>query len=555
VTLTTKVASILAEIGIDSSKFTQGAKGVLGGIGDMIGGFGKMSGVIGGAVAAIGFIVSEMQKMEQAAVASNKEGAKMTAILESTKYAAGLSKDELMALNQEISKSAGLDDELVSAGQSVMLTFTKIGKEVFPRAMQSAADMAAVLGGDLQGKVTMIGKAMNDFSGYTALKRAGVVFSEEQERQIKNFKSSNDLISYQKLILNELATEYGGAAKAINDAGDGSENLKIAQENLAEAVGQRMIPAQKEQNKWLTELIEKQTAVVELHNQEAAAMQELGIFYSNQTGYMKDNVSMSWNEAEAAIAAQVALDKQAVSIEQVGVNAGLTTEELADLQKISKASADELTKSFRALNNEMIYNALAANLDESGQRELARQLGLLNENTYNALNQIDALTGKFDLNKNGIIDLTERTKEYYAALKKVTDTSGDYTWNFIVNSSSVMAPTSFAQANQQTTKPKVTTNNSSAFNATAQSYVNQYRASGGPSSGLTWVGEQGPELLDLPGGSYVNNNNVSKNMANVTQTPVITDDQLKTLAKLTQTDWTAVGYILQNAVMVGMQTR
>lgn len=38
------------------------------------------------------------------------------------------------------------------------------------------------------------------------------------------------------------------------------------------------------------------------------------------------------------------------------------------------------------------------------------------------------------------------------------------------------------------------------------------RASGGMAGGLTWVGEKGPELVNLPGGSYVNNAQSSANM-------------------------------------------
>jgi hypothetical protein len=38
------------------------------------------------------------------------------------------------------------------------------------------------------------------------------------------------------------------------------------------------------------------------------------------------------------------------------------------------------------------------------------------------------------------------------------------------------------------------------------------RASGGSANGLTWVGERGPELVNLPGGSYVNNNQSSASM-------------------------------------------
>jgi hypothetical protein len=38
------------------------------------------------------------------------------------------------------------------------------------------------------------------------------------------------------------------------------------------------------------------------------------------------------------------------------------------------------------------------------------------------------------------------------------------------------------------------------------------RAAGGSANGLTWVGERGPELVNLPNGSYVNNNQASQNM-------------------------------------------
>jgi hypothetical protein len=41
----------------------------------------------------------------------------------------------------------------------------------------------------------------------------------------------------------------------------------------------------------------------------------------------------------------------------------------------------------------------------------------------------------------------------------------------------------------------------------------QGRAGGGSASGLTWVGEQGPELVNLPSGSYVNTASQSKAMA------------------------------------------
>ena len=51
-----------------------------------------------------------------------------------------------------------------------------------------------------------------------------------------------------------------------------------------------------------------------------------------------------------------------------------------------------------------------------------------------------------------------------------------------------------------------------AFSSPSKSSGIRARASGGPASGLTWVGERGPELLNLPSGSQVNNNQASQSM-------------------------------------------
>lgn len=57
------------------------------------------------------------------------------------------------------------------------------------------------------------------------------------------------------------------------------------------------------------------------------------------------------------------------------------------------------------------------------------------------------------------------------------------------------------------------------------------RASGGYGSGMTWVGERGPELVNLPSGSYVNNNVSSSRMAQGSGQVFISDDQLDTIAR------------------------
>lgn len=354
-----RVSSIFAEIGLDSSKFTSGVKSVMGGLGDMIGGLGKTTGVLGAVVGAFGELYKWMDMTEQAAVESAKEEAKLNAVLESTRGISGMTKGSLAELNQEISKSAGLDDELVSAGEAVLLTFTKIGSEVFPDTMQAAADMAAVLGGDLQGKVTMIGKAMNDFSGYTALKRAGVSFTEEQLTQIENFKATNDLMGYQKLILSELVTEYGGAAAAINAAGDGVENLKVAQENLNEAMGESFIPIKRAWNEFWTEQAEGLTDTTVKMNSYNDALDEVMKAHGMTSDQMararassKDFNAEIEQEIIDAQNAAIAQDGLAASIEATGNAAVLTDEQIEELNKseiarykTSISLAQELTQS------------------------------------------------------------------------------------------------------------------------------------------------------------------------------------------------------------------
>ena len=218
----------------------------------------SMAGVVSIAGAAVLGLVKYMGEAEKAAVESAKADAKVNAVLASTNYQAGMTSDTIDSLATSLSKSAGIDDELVKSAEAVLLTFTKISSDVFPRTMQAAADMNAVIGsgeGSLQTYVTMIGKAMNDFSGYTAMKKAGVSFTEEQIAQIANFKETNDLVGYQQLLLKELETEYGDAAKKINSAGDGSENLKVALGNLKEKIGAHLIPAQREWNGLMTDTI------------------------------------------------------------------------------------------------------------------------------------------------------------------------------------------------------------------------------------------------------------------------------------------------------------
>lgn len=75
----------------------------------------------------------------------------------------------------------------------MLLTFTNIGGEVFPKATETLLDMATAMSGGmtpgaeaLTSQAIQLGKALNDpINGITALTRVGVTFTEGQKNMIE----------------------------------------------------------------------------------------------------------------------------------------------------------------------------------------------------------------------------------------------------------------------------------------------------------------------------------------------------------------------------------
>jgi hypothetical protein len=412
--LGTRVASILAEIGIDSSKFTSGSKGVMSGIKDMLGGLGKIGPIAGIATAAFGILVDQLNKAEQAAVESAKVDAKLEAVLKSTGNAAGLSAGQLDQFATAISKTSGIDDEIVKNGEAVLATFTKISGGEFQSAMQAAVDMSAVLGGDLQGSIVQVGKAMNDFSGYTALKRAGVSFTGEQMAQIAQFKEMNDLVGYQQMLLAELSTEFGGAASAINAAGDGSENLKIAIGNLQEAIGEGLIPVKRRWNELMTEAADGLTNTVSAANEEKTALQELNMVYVNGVGYVQDGVRVTAEYANELLTAQNHAKIVGEALNEMygaGQNAASGMGAATGATEAFSEAVIPVSAYMNELTTAMLFNQAAAGLDAAASLQLAETMGLVDAESALVLNTLQSIRDAYDSGKISLEEYNEAVKQ------------------------------------------------------------------------------------------------------------------------------------------------
>jgi phage-related protein len=88
----------------------------------------------------------------------------------------------------------------------------------------------------------MIGKALNSAEGFTALKKSGVAFTDEQEKMIKHLFETGHAAEAQKIILAELGNEFGGQAEAAAKASGGMVQFKARIGEMGESLASKVLP-------------------------------------------------------------------------------------------------------------------------------------------------------------------------------------------------------------------------------------------------------------------------------------------------------------------------
>jgi hypothetical protein len=158
-----------------------------------------------------------------------------------------ISAEYVQHLSAEFQKVSTYSDETIQSGENMLLTFTNVGKKVLPNATQALLDMSTAMGTDVTNTAIQLGKALNDpINGVTALRRVGVTLTDQQQKQIETLVKQNKLYDAQKIILNELSTEFGGSAAA--QAATFSGQLTILSNNLndvQEIIGKMIVDAVK----------------------------------------------------------------------------------------------------------------------------------------------------------------------------------------------------------------------------------------------------------------------------------------------------------------------
>ncbi|MFG1319834.1 phage tail tape measure C-terminal domain-containing protein [Xanthobacter autotrophicus] len=186
------------------------------------------------AAAAVGAVALAVGKGLMDFAEAEKMTQRLTAVLEATGYSAGLTADQLDEFADAMEASTMATAESVKGAAAVLATFRSISGDTFTRTLGLAQDLAATMGGDLSSSALQLGKALEDpINGVSALQRVGVTFSASQKDVIKSLVETGQKAEAQKLILDVLAKQVGGAgnkeaesvAGAFKRAGDAVGNF------------------------------------------------------------------------------------------------------------------------------------------------------------------------------------------------------------------------------------------------------------------------------------------------------------------------------------------
>lgn len=242
--MSTEVGKLYYDLSIDDSKLKSGLDSADGKVGGFSSKIGKLGGVIAGAFAGQQ-ILNFGKSMVSAFTESEDAIAQTNAVLKSTGGTAGVTATMVDELSSSLQNSTRFSDEQARSAQNMLLTFTNIGKDVFPDATQAVADMATAMGTDLTQTSIQVGKALQDpVLGVTALQRVGVRLTESQKEVVEQLVATGDTAGAQRVIIAELTKEFGGSAKAAGETFAGKlQILKNRLNDVQEIVGQKLIGA------------------------------------------------------------------------------------------------------------------------------------------------------------------------------------------------------------------------------------------------------------------------------------------------------------------------
>lgn len=326
-----KLAELYTELTVRDRKFKAGMKGARSSIAETAASLKSFAATAAksllAATAAVGGLIYLLGRQEKAE-------AKLAATLKATGNAAGFTAEQLKKQAAALQQVSTFGDEAIIDMQAMLATFKQISGPEFKAATEAILDMATVMDQDLKSTVVQVGKALNDpILGVTALRRVGVQLTAQQEKQIKTFVELGDVVSAQKVILGELAGQFGGAARAQAETFTGSiKQLGNTLGDIGEEIAKVFVPYLQEVGGWLKDILPEVKAWIAKNKELLGQMVKLA---GAQT--------LAALKSMAALVAKIAdgFDRWAPKIERVVNSLVKATEWMGIFGRETKKAIDE----------------------------------------------------------------------------------------------------------------------------------------------------------------------------------------------------------------------
>ena len=152
--------------------------------------------------------------------------------------------DALDKHSTKLAELTGIDDETINKLKARWMSvpgIVALGTDGINNLAQVSADVAAATGKDIESIGLMFAKTSGDSeTALSKLTRAGIVLTDEQKNIYQSLVDTNDEAGAQAYLIEQLGQKYKGSAEAMANPFD---RLNVIFENLKETIGKAMLPA------------------------------------------------------------------------------------------------------------------------------------------------------------------------------------------------------------------------------------------------------------------------------------------------------------------------
>lgn len=189
-------------------------------------------------------LVRGVGSLVKAAKEAEASEARLTATINAQGHAAGFTRLQLEAMNDELVQMSQFDDEGIRSAQAELIKFGNIHGDVFRDALKLSADYAAFTGSDMPDAAQKLGLALTALE-FGRLQRDLGKLTDAQEASLKTMRDYNDVAGAQAVILDIVRGKIAGTAnlmnrgytKAVADAAKAWDNFKEAVANVPAGQG------------------------------------------------------------------------------------------------------------------------------------------------------------------------------------------------------------------------------------------------------------------------------------------------------------------------------